>query len=86
MTCTGCASELTNGDLCGVCLEAGWEQRACGCIYDPSDERVTECPSCETTRAESAYERSLSDYYGGSRPQTIHEESEAAWVLKRSLR
>jgi hypothetical protein len=86
MACTGCATQLTSGDLCQTCLADGWEQRPCGCIVDPHDEQVTECPSCETNRAEAAWERSCSDFYGGSRPVTLHEQSEAAWVLKRSLR
>jgi len=84
--CTGCASELTTGELCGVCLKAGWEQRSCGCIYDPREEQVTECDNCDQNRAEAAYERMVEDYYGGSGPQTIHEQSELAWVLKRSFR
>lgn len=44
------------------------------------------CENCESNRGEAAYERSLSDYYGGSGPVTIAEQHRAAWELKRGLR
>lgn len=41
-----------------------------------------QCRSCEENAAERAYERSLSDYYGSSSPQTLDEQCRAAWNLK----
>lgn len=38
------------------------------------------CSSC----CEAANERALSDYYGGSGPQTIDEVCAAAWAEKRA--
>lgn len=35
------------------------------------------------SRAESAHERSLSDYYGGGSPQTMDEIHQAAWAEHR---
>ncbi len=44
------------------------------------------CDSCCDSQSEAAYERMLSDYYGGSDPVTIAEQSASAAAVKRSQR
>lgn len=44
------------------------------------------CGDCATHADEAAYERSLSDYYGSSSPQTDGERSMAAHQAKRAGR
>lgn len=44
-----------------------------------------ECSNCRDNRSEAAYESSLSDYYGGSTPQTLDEQHCAAWRTKEGL-
>ncbi len=41
-----------------------------------------ECGSCQENRNERAYEASLSDFYGGSSPQTLDEQHRRAWAQK----
>ena len=41
------------------------------------------CESCATSADEAAYERSLSDFYGGSSPQSEGERTHAAHQAKR---
>lgn len=57
--------------LCVPCEEDGIETLA-------TEERHGEpyCSSCATARDEQAWEASLSDFYGGSGPQTARERSE----------
>lgn len=44
------------------------------------------CDDCRDTLAEAAYERSLSDYYGGSGPVSISELSERAYRERAEVR
>lgn len=44
------------------------------------------CEDCEQARAEAAHERMMEDYYGGSGPQTINEQYQAAVRQRRELR
>jgi len=44
------------------------------------------CDDCCTSAAEAAYERMLSDYYGGSGPVTLQEQYNAASDWKRRNR
>lgn len=41
-----------------------------------------ECDRCRDNRSEAAHESMLSDYYGGSSPQTLDEQQAAARNLK----
>lgn len=67
--------------ICFACDERGEYTLA-------TEERNGEalCASCATSHDEAAYERSLSDYYGGSGPQTINEQYNAAVEQRRELR
>lgn len=67
--------------LCEKCLEDAVERTA-------TEERwgVKLCDSCATSEDEAAYERSLSEYYGGSGAQTQQEQYDAAAQQKRSQR
>lgn len=44
------------------------------------------CDDCYTSMAEAAHERMLSNFYGGSSPQTITEQYHAAAEQRRELR
>lgn len=43
------------------------------------------CDRCFSNAAEAAYEAMLSDYYGGSGPQSINEQYQAADIERREL-
>ena len=43
-------------------------------------------PDEESDAAETAYERQMEDYYGGSSPVTLDEQHRAAWKQKQELR
>lgn len=49
-------------------------------------DELERCESCADNANERAYERSLSDYYGGSGPQTLDEQCRVAWEQKRELK
>ncbi len=44
------------------------------------------CGNCYTNECEAAHERMLSDYYGGSGPQSINEQYQAAVRERAELR
>jgi hypothetical protein len=44
------------------------------------------CDDCDQAWNEAAYERSLSDYYGGSGPQSIRERMDDAYQVKRAAK
>ena len=47
---------------------------------------VMVCSDCDTSMNEAAYERSLSDYYGGASAQNESERTHAAHAAKREGR
>jgi len=67
--------------LCVKCEEDGTETLA-------TTERWGEpyCEDCDTSANEAAYERSLSDYYGGSGAVSLKEQMDAAYTLDGRLR
>lgn len=44
------------------------------------------CSNCLSTMAEAAHERMIEDFYGGSSPQSINEQYQAAARDRRELR
>lgn len=68
-------------NLCDKCLEDAVERTATQTRFG-----TPLCESCATSADEAAYERSLSDYYGGSGPVTIQEQYDAAVKERRELR
>jgi len=99
-TCAGCGALDIDGDVCDwrCAAEADREKKwrdkepceKCMETCDPNDwEPATHgdlCDEHEEQRNEAAYERSLSDFYGGDTPQTDAERYDAAATLKRNLR
>lgn len=77
------------GQACEDCAERGKETPAeheldsCG---DGSGGGGFVCGNCYSNRGESAYERFLDDYYGGSGPVTLDEHYQAAARERRELR
>lgn len=60
---------------------------ACDCCGNGTTNAEDEygefiCDSCLNNRAEAAYERFCSDFYGGEGPKTLREQQIEAWRLK----
>lgn len=47
-----------------------------------ADCSLYECSNCQSNRGEAAEQSALSDYYGGSSPQTVAEHQAAALRMK----
>ena len=78
------------GKFCERCAEdvdipvpAEYEMDSCG---EGSGGGGFLCDNCATNMAEAQHERMLEAYYGGSSPQTILEQCEAADKQRRELR
>lgn len=59
-----------------------------GVVTLATDEHMGEhyCNNCFTNMAEAAYERMCEDFYGGSGPQTVQEQYDAAVKDRAELR
>lgn len=59
-------------------------------VQDAYEGRMSDplflCRGCLAREGERCQERSDEAFYGGSGPQTIGEQSEAAWRVKQGLR
>lgn len=77
--CPGCGEPIEGAGYDPGCnYGCGWVMyngtRTCHERYCSED--------CLCNASERAYERELSDYYGGSGPVTLAEQADAAWRLK----
>jgi hypothetical protein len=89
--CTPCANgERRRCDGCGASeVKKGLHHSCEDNPYSPpcrsADCDRYECADCRLNRGEAAEQRWLSDYYGGSGPQTQEERYQADAAQKRAL-
>lgn len=82
-----CVADVQRGEFDDVIFEYGFRvleesveyarRRELGCLHDLIRLR-DEAEDREVAQAEAAYERQLSDYYGGDGPVTVREQLAAA--------
>jgi hypothetical protein len=71
--------------LCARCFERGWNRPA-----NLGNDAMRYfgkhlCDDCVQDESESAHERWVADYYGGSGPSTVQDRYQAAAEQKRRL-